>query len=296
MTISRGSGEVAAQEKLCAEADHDESEQDDDPARANLLSNLRTELCAHEGAGADGNRRDPHNVVQCGVAYDTDDGTHHQNERGRRDGDLSGESQEEDHHRHVNHAASDSEDGREKTDAEGKNDAERLIEFSVFDVEVFGTCGRTLAAALPEHETAQEGERYAERHREAGAGEVFRDVAPRKSTGNGRKRKRNRRAEHYAALTNVGKRSRNGVQKHAEETRADHLLHRLEGGAVRRHHRQHEKGHHDETAADAEERPDDADADADAEKFAEIDEFKHVSGQKETEAAREFHAETAILG
>ena len=45
-----------------------------------------------------------------------------------------------------------------------------------------------------------------------------------------------------------------------------------------------------------EERPDDADADANAEKFAEIDEFKHVSGQKETEAAREFHAETAILG
>ena len=65
---------------------------------------------------------------------------------------------------------------------------------------------------------------------------------------------------------------------------------------MRRHHRQHEKGHQDETAADAEERPDDADADADAEKFAEIDEFKHVSGQKKTEAAREFHAETAILG
>lgn len=73
-----------------------------------------------------------------------------------------------------------------------------------------------------------------------------------------------------------------------KKARADHLLHGLKGRAVRGHHREHEKRHHDEAAADAQKRPHKPHADTDAEKFCKGKKFSHDSNHPENRARPQF--------
>lgn len=216
-------------------------------------------------------------MMQHGVTHHADAGTDHQDEGRAGHGDMRREAEHEDHHRDVNHAAADAENRGEKADKDRKHNADHHAlardrsRIKLLDADV-----GLLRARLRVHDHAKYRKRAAEEHREARAREIIADVAAEEGAGHRRQCKRQRGLEEDASLTEIGPGAGKRIEHHAEEARAHHLLDRLKGGAVRRHHREHEKRHHDKAAADADERAESADADADAEKFQEFEQHDAI--------------------
>lgn len=252
---------AAQEDQADAEGEHGEREQHEDDLGLRLLREFGANLCADGGANRDADGRDPNDVVEHEVADDAEGGGAGQDEVARGRSDMDREAEQVDHERHVDDAAADAEDAREKADAKARDDTERAVVLEV--LWQLHDVGDGLVGGVPVHDDGHQQQEDAEVEVEHRGAELVDNPGAEHGAWQGGDGERDGGAEEHTLLVDVSQRAAHGVGHDDDERGAGNLGRRVEvriDAAVRQE--QDEDWHADEATADADERAERADTDA----------------------------------
>lgn len=200
-------------------------------------------------------------MVEHEVADNAESGGAGQDEVARSCGNMDRKTEQVDHERHVDDAAADAEDAREEADAEARDNTECAVVVEV--LRQFHDVGDGLMGGVPVHDDGHQQQKDAEVEVEHRGAELVDDPGAEygaRQCGDG---ERDGGVEEHAFLADIGQCAAHGVGHDDDERGAGNLGCCVEvrvDAAVRQE--QDEDWHADETAADADECAERADADA----------------------------------
>lgn len=167
-------------------------------------------------------------MIQQEMGNNAEDCRAGQNEVRRGSGNVYGKAQQVDHKWHMDNAAANTEDARDKTDAKAGRDTNPLVELKasgkVHEVH------RRFVHGVPEHDAGHAENEQAIVEIKLWPAEFVHDVGTDKGSRQSGQCKGHRCAEKDAFLTDIGKGTRDGVRENDHQRCPGNLRRRMEVG------------------------------------------------------------------